>query len=129
MTPLDEFKQTLADPDIRDRIRDGLIGEDVQIEGPYGRVPLLYADYVASGRALVQVEDFIRSRVLPYYANTHTQASFCGDFMTRLREAARTEITRPHRGGVRYERCLHRVRVHGGDQSDRRIAGSGRAGA
>lgn len=94
MTPLDEFKQTLADPDIRDRIRDGLIGEDVQIDGPYGRVPLLYADYVASGRALVQVEDFIRSRVLPYYANTHTQASFCGDFMTRLREAARTEITR-----------------------------------
>lgn len=94
MTSLDEFKQTLAGSDIRDRIRDGLIGENVQIEGPYGKVPLIYADYVASGRALVQVEDFIRDRVLPYYANTHTQASFCGEFMTRLREAARSEIKR-----------------------------------
>jgi selenocysteine lyase/cysteine desulfurase len=94
MTSLDEFKQTLAAADIRDRIREGLIGEDVQIDGPYGRVPLIYADYVASGRALVQVEDFIRDRVMPFYANTHTQASFCGEFMTCLREAARAEIAR-----------------------------------
>lgn len=94
MTPLDEFKTALTGADIHDRIRDGLIGEDVQIDGPYGRVPLVYADYVASGRALAQVEDFIRDRVLPYYANTHTQASFCGAYMSKLREAARAEIAR-----------------------------------
>jgi selenocysteine lyase/cysteine desulfurase len=93
-TPLDDFKAALAGADIHDRIRDGLIGADVLIDGPYGRVPLVYADYVASGRALAQVEDFIRDRVLPYYANTHTQASFCGAYMSKLREAARAEIAR-----------------------------------
>lgn len=94
MTALDDFKATLTGSDIHDQIRKGLIGEDVQIDGPFGPKPLIYADYVASGRALAQVEDFIRDRVLPYYANTHTQASFCGEYMTKLREAARTEIAR-----------------------------------
>lgn len=94
MTPLDDFKAMLAAPDIHDRISAGLIGENVQIEGPYGARPLVYADYVASGRALMQVEDFIHDRVLPYYANTHTQASFCGEYMSKLREAARAEVAR-----------------------------------
>lgn len=94
MSPIDDFVATLAAPNVRDRIRSGLIGDDVQIEGPFGPRPLIYADYVASGRALAQVEDFIRDRVLPYYANTHTQASHCGEYMTRLREAARAEIAR-----------------------------------
>nr|WP_306456089.1 aminotransferase class V-fold PLP-dependent enzyme [Palleronia marisminoris] len=55
---------------------------------------MIYADYVASGRALAVIEDFVRASVLPYYSNTHTQASFCGSYMTRLREAARGEIAR-----------------------------------
>lgn len=94
MSPLDEFARSLRRPDLRAWIRAGLIGDDVEIDGPYGRKPLLYADYVASGRALVQVEDFIRDRALPYYANSHTRASFCGAYTTRLREAARAEIAR-----------------------------------
>ncbi|MEQ9037026.1 MAG: aminotransferase class V-fold PLP-dependent enzyme [Silicimonas sp.] len=94
MTALDDFKAILAGAGVRDRVRKGLIGEDALIEGPFGTRPLVYADYVASGRALTQVEDFIRDKVLPYYANTHTQASFCGEYMTRLREAARFEIAR-----------------------------------
>ncbi|MCA1299060.1 aminotransferase class V-fold PLP-dependent enzyme [Stappia indica] len=94
MSPLSDFLQSLRQPDIRERIRDGLIGDGVPIDGPFGEKPLLYADYVASGRALVQVEDFIRDRVLPYYANSHTQASFCGSYCTRLREEARAQIAR-----------------------------------
>ena len=94
MTALEDFKTSLRGADIHDRIREGLIGEGVEIEGPFGARKLHYADYVASGRALAQVEDFIRHRVLPYYANTHTQASFCGAYMTKLREAARAEIAR-----------------------------------
>jgi selenocysteine lyase/cysteine desulfurase len=94
MTALDDFKVALQGDDRHDRIRAGLIGETARIDGPFGSRPLIYADYVASGRALTQVEDFIRDRVLPYYANTHTQASFCGEYMTRLREAARAEIAR-----------------------------------
>jgi selenocysteine lyase/cysteine desulfurase len=94
MAPLDAFKKMLTISNLMDGIRTGLIGDTIQIEGPFGMRPLLYADYVASGRALTQVEDFIRDQVLPYYANSHTQASFCGAYMTRLREAARAEIAR-----------------------------------
>jgi selenocysteine lyase/cysteine desulfurase len=94
MTPLEDFRNSLNGPDLAARIQGGLIGDGVMIDGPFGARPLLYADYVASGRALVQVEDFIRDRVLPYYANSHTQASYCGAFTTRLREAARAEIAR-----------------------------------
>ncbi len=94
MSPLDDFAQSLRRPDLRDWIRAGLIGDGVEFDGPYGKKPLLYADYVASGRALTQVEDFIRDRVLPYYANSHTRASFCGAYTTQLREASRAEIAR-----------------------------------
>ncbi len=94
MKVLDDFKARLAGEDIHGRIREGLIGEGRRLDGPFGEQPLVYADYVASGRALAQVEDFIRDEVLPFYANTHTQASYCGEYMTKLREAARAEIAR-----------------------------------
>ena len=91
---LNAFKHSLKRADIAEYLRTGLIGENAMIDGPCGRKPLIYADYVASGRALAQVEDFIRDEVLPYYANSHTEASYCGSFSTRLREAARAEIHR-----------------------------------
>jgi len=92
--PFEPFKSLLASPDTLATLRRGLIGEGVMIPGSKGPVPLVYADYVASGRALRQVEDFITGSVLPYYANSHTEASYCGSYMTRLREAARAEIAR-----------------------------------
>ncbi|MEX5564212.1 aminotransferase class V-fold PLP-dependent enzyme [Pseudophaeobacter sp. 1A16562] len=88
------IKQTLKDAAREGRLADELIGEGVQIPGADGVVPLVYADYVASGRALRSVEDFIVSDVLPFYANSHTEASYCGAHMTRLRRAARAEIAR-----------------------------------
>jgi len=94
MSALDDFVHSLQRPDIRDWIGGGLIGDNVMLDGPYGRTPLIYADYVASGRALTQIEDFVRDRVLPFYANSHTRASFCGSYTTELREAARAEVAR-----------------------------------
>ncbi|MEE4118926.1 MAG: aminotransferase class V-fold PLP-dependent enzyme [Paracoccaceae bacterium] len=81
-----------------DGLRAGLIGRDAQIDGPFGPVRLLYADWVASGRALAQVEDAVRDFVLPFYANSHTEASHCGMVTTRLREAARA-VALAHIGG------------------------------
>ncbi len=92
--PLTAFKTQISTNSILADLREGLIGEGVMIPGQNGDVPLTYADYVASGRAVRQVEDFINEQVLPYYANSHTEASYCGAYMTRLREEARGEIAR-----------------------------------
>lgn len=91
-SPLARFRRSLGGPGAVERLRAGLIGEKAVIEGPFGPKPLIYADYVASGRALAQVEDFIRGEVLPFYSNSHTEASACGAFMTRLRTEARAVI-------------------------------------
>lgn len=72
----------------------GIIGDGIMIPGAAGDVPLVYADYVASGRGLRQVEDYIATKVLPFYANSHTEASYCGAYVTQLRRAARQEIAR-----------------------------------
>lgn len=92
--PLARFARGLIRPDSLGGLRDGLIGDGVPVPGPFGTNPLIYADYVASGRALEQVERFVMTEVLPWYANSHTEASFCGASMTRLRRAARTTIAR-----------------------------------
>lgn len=91
-SPLERFRHSLMRPDLIEALRDGLVGANATVAGPYGSNPLVYADYVASGRALRQVEQFVLEEVLPYYANSHTEASYCGGFMTRLRREARATI-------------------------------------
>ncbi len=89
---LSDFRTTVQDAVQDGTLRDGLIGEGTEIPGLNGDVTLVYADYVASGRALRQVEDFVARHVLPFYANSHTEASWCGAYTTGLRETARDEI-------------------------------------
>ncbi len=92
-TALSNFDNMLKSlPDPVASLRDGLIGADVMIETPTGPKKMIYADYVASGRALRQVEDFVLQEVLPYYANSHTEQSLCGARMTQMREEARDII-------------------------------------
>jgi selenocysteine lyase/cysteine desulfurase len=91
-TALTDFATSLETPDVIARLREGVIGEGAEFEGPFGPQKLLYADYVASGRALRQVETFVMERVLPFYANSHTEASYCGGMMTRMRREARAII-------------------------------------
>lgn len=93
-TPLVRFAQSLQHRDILEELRHGLIGDGAPVPGPFGANPLIYADYVASGRALEQVERFVMTEILPFYANSHTEASHCGSVMTRMRREARTTIAR-----------------------------------
>jgi selenocysteine lyase/cysteine desulfurase len=97
-----------------DRIRESVIGDHAVLDGPFGPRRLVYADYTASGRALSFIEDLIRERVLPLYANTHTEASATGLHTTALREDAR--------------RIIHRA-VRGTDEDAALFCGSGSTGA
>ncbi|MBU2867547.1 aminotransferase class V-fold PLP-dependent enzyme [Pacificibacter marinus] len=74
------------------QIRAGVIGEGRIIPGPYGPRPLIYADFIASGRSLDLIETSIRDNVLPTYGNTHTETSYTGRRTTTLREEARQII-------------------------------------
>ena len=92
LTAFDRFRADLGSGDVVGRLRDGVIGRDAVAGGPFGDRPLIYADYVASGRALMQVERFVLEEFLPFYANSHTEASFVGGTMTRLRREARAVV-------------------------------------
>ncbi len=92
VTALAKFKSSLDLADPVAALKDGVIGAKATVDGPFGLKDLVYADYVASGRALMQVEQFVLEEILPYYANSHTEASYCGGLMTRLRREARSVI-------------------------------------
>ncbi|SHK13978.1 Selenocysteine lyase/Cysteine desulfurase [Shimia gijangensis] len=95
LSPLARFEQDLrALPDPVQALKDGQIGKDTTFATPFGTQKLIYADYIASGRPLRQVEEFVMTEVLPFYANSHTVDSFCGAAMTGMRAEARDVIAR-----------------------------------
>jgi selenocysteine lyase/cysteine desulfurase len=65
-----------------------VIGHDARLATPEGEKPLLYFDWIASGRFHRAVEDELNARVLPFMANTHTETSATGRRMTRYYEQA-----------------------------------------
>ena len=71
-----------------EHVRRGVIGIDARLHTPEGEKPLLYFDYIASGRFHGAVEDELNARVLPYMANTHTETSATGRLMTHYYERA-----------------------------------------
>lgn len=81
------------------RVRESVIGEGAALATPFGTVPVVYCDWTASGRSLGLVEDAVRRDVLPWYANTHSEASGTGRVSTALREQARAVVRRSAGGG------------------------------
>ncbi len=77
-----------------DHVRRGVVGADATIRTPEGEKPLLYFDYIASGRFHRAIEDELARRVLPFMANTHTESSYTGRLMTRYYEGAFRRIAR-----------------------------------
>lgn len=66
-----------------------LCGAGETFAGPFGRKPIIYADWTASGRAYAPIERCIEEEVLPFYANTHTGSSITGLQSSWFREEAR----------------------------------------
>ncbi len=52
------------------------------MEGALGRVPLVYADWIASGRQYGPIEERLHASVYPWVANTHSESSALGAGMT-----------------------------------------------
>jgi len=87
------LRQTSAEVRAKlDRLAASVIGERVLFEGPFGQVPIVYADFTGSGRFVSTIENWLLRFALPFYSNTHTETSSCGLFTGELREDARNVI-------------------------------------
>ncbi|PIS31090.1 MAG: selenocysteine lyase [Candidatus Marinimicrobia bacterium CG08_land_8_20_14_0_20_45_22] len=64
------------------KFRRHIIGCDQQYDFPGGRLPILYADWAASGRLYRPIEEYIANVIGPYVANTHTETTLTGTIMT-----------------------------------------------
>ena len=65
-----------------DRFRQNIIGIDAEIETPYGRKKLVYADWIASGRLYGPVEKRLIEDIGPLVGNTHSESTSTGQAMT-----------------------------------------------
>lgn len=75
-------------------VREGVIGKNAVVRTPHGTLPKRYFDYTASGVPFAPIEDLVRDGVLPWMANTHTEASATGGYMTELYDAAHKAAAR-----------------------------------
>ena len=64
---------------------------DTVFHSPYGEQIITYADCTGSGMMDYDIDRYIERKVLPYYANTHSD-SFCSDVMSSLIEKTRELI-------------------------------------
>lgn len=74
-----------------DWLRKEIIGRNMMFDTCFGKKPLVYADYTASGRNLEMIENHMLN-IMKYYANTHTEDDYTGRVMTILLHEAETRI-------------------------------------
>ena len=76
--------------------RERTVGFDATMRAADGReLPIVYADWTASGRLYGPIEDFMRQTVGPLVANTHTETTWTGEAMTKAYHRSR-EIIKAH---------------------------------
>jgi selenocysteine lyase/cysteine desulfurase len=72
--------------------RENVIGIHQTYQSPFGRNRIIYADWTAAGRAYGPIEDQIQNEILPYVANTHTETTITGKFMSNAYAEAKSII-------------------------------------
>uniref|UniRef100_A0A0V0J287 tRNA 2-thiocytidine biosynthesis protein TtcA n=2 Tax=Schistocephalus solidus TaxID=70667 RepID=A0A0V0J287_SCHSO len=70
-------------------IDESVIGVHKPFHGAFGDRKVVYCDYIASGRSLFFLENFIYNEVLPHYGNTHTTTSITSLQTTLFRHEAK----------------------------------------
>ena len=76
--------------------REGIIGIDAKIPTPAGSLKkIIYADWTASGRNYLPIENRIQQEIMPLVANTHTETSATGMAMTFAYHSAQ-QIIKKH---------------------------------
>ncbi|WP_319559918.1 aminotransferase class V-fold PLP-dependent enzyme [Marispirochaeta sp.] len=74
--------------------RRGIIGIDARIHTPHGSQPLVYADWIASGRLYGPIETLLRENIGPLVGNTHSESSTTGRAMTAAYREAHAILKR-----------------------------------
>ncbi|WP_029272515.1 aminotransferase class V-fold PLP-dependent enzyme [Flavobacterium sp. KJJ] len=77
------------------KFRANTIGVNHTFKSVYGKQKLLYADWVASGRLYVPIEDIMLTKIGPMIANTHSFSSQTGKTSTYAYQHAR-ELIKKH---------------------------------
>jgi selenocysteine lyase/cysteine desulfurase len=72
--------------------RKNIIGIDQEFSTPFGKVPLVYADWIASGRLYRPIEDRLTNVMGPFVGNTHSETSETGILMTQAYHTAHKMI-------------------------------------
>jgi selenocysteine lyase/cysteine desulfurase len=62
--------------------REKIVGIDATFDSPYGQKPIVYADWVASGRLYQPIENKMLYCFGPFIGNTHTESTVTGTKMT-----------------------------------------------
>lgn len=83
MTQLELYFQTF---------RQDIIGDQAKFKSPYGEMPIIYADWIASGRLHKEIEQKITEVFGPYVGNTHTETTETGTSMTQAYHYAQSII-------------------------------------
>ena len=80
------------------KYRNNIIGQNTTIKTPYHEaIRIIYADWTASGRMYLPIEEKIKEYILPYVANTHTDTNTTGSAMTYAYHKAQ-QIIKHHVG-------------------------------
>lgn len=72
--------------------RRHIVGQQLRHEINGQSLPIVYADWTASGRLYQPVEDYITNTLGPYVANTHTETNLTGSAMTHAYHEAQHTI-------------------------------------
>lgn len=74
------------------KFRNNIVGINQTFQSPFGKKKMVYADWTASGRLYLPIEQKMLNDFGPYVANTHTETTFSGSAMTLAYHEARKII-------------------------------------